>query len=59
MADATSTARSAALEPAERVAERTTAVAPGGLLFGALRAVSLGHAVKTPLALSTAANAGM
>ena len=47
------------LAPAERIAERTVAVAGAGLVLGALRAVALNQRLKTPLALSTATNAGM
>lgn len=48
-----------ALAPAERIAERTTAFAGAGLVVGALRAVALSQPLKTPLALSTATNAGL
>ena len=47
------------LAPAERIAERTTAVAGAGVIFGALRAVLLNQPLKTPLALSTGTNAGL
>jgi hypothetical protein len=47
------------LAPAERIAERTTAVAGAGVIVGALRAVALNQPLKTPLALSTAMNAGL
>lgn len=47
------------MAPAERIAERTVAVAGGGLALGALRAVAMNMPLKTPLALSTATNAGM
>jgi hypothetical protein len=47
------------LAPAERIAERTTAVAGAGVVVGALRAVALNQPLKTPLALSTATNAGL